>query len=247
MRPTTSRRITRCSRTIGPLVLALVGCAPAPTELDQLLACHDKAVGGPSLRALTAVEYDLEITEPTFSVQGHYRATRAGTMRIDIVAGGKRVFSEGFDHGAGWQMEADSTRRTPVSADGSAALRHGIEQPGHLWTLADMIPNGHAVELVAPDAGDDPASRILKVTLRDGFATWYWVDTTSCLVTKSRNFRAFHPDADSTRKWTETHRAGYERHDGVMRPMLEFNVDLLTGDTIGRGRVVSVRGHRADR
>jgi len=232
--------------------LVLLGCVgegnravrtPASPDADlaSLLACHDSAVGGPTLRAVVAVEYELEITEPGFTVQGRYRATRSGEARIDITAGGERVFSEGWDGNAGWQLPQGATDPVPTSEEGAAALRHGLEQPGHLWTLADMPSNGHTVEWAELDGEDRSGARVLKLTLADGFESWYWLDPASCLITRSRNFRAFHPDVDPERKWTETVFTDVEVRDGVTRAMTTFNVDLMTGDTIGRTRLLAVQ------
>jgi hypothetical protein len=214
------------------------------TELAALLRCNDRAVGGPALRSINEVSYDLTISEPTFTVTGHYTAVRGREVRIDIFAGDERVYSEGWDGTAGWQLPRKASERIPSSPEGAAALRHGLEQPGHLWTLADMPTNGHRVE-VAPRDGRDPAgTAVLKLTLEDGAETWYWLDAASCLVVRSRGFHAFHPDVDSTRKWTETRYTDFEVHDGVTRPMMTYNIDVVSGDTIGRTRVLAVNARR---
>jgi hypothetical protein len=209
--------------------------------LAALLACHDRAVGGSALRAMPSVQYDLEITEPKFTVRGTYLATRSGVARIDVFAGAERVFSEGWDGTAGWQLPRGATESIPTSTDGAAALRHGLEQPGHLWTLADMPRNGHHLQWAEPDSGDAGKARVVKLTLQDGFETWYGVDPNSCLIIWSRNFRAFHPDVDPARKWTETRFTDFRSREGVTRPWLSLNIDLATGDTIGRTRIVAIR------
>ncbi len=226
------------------VLVALAGCSSSEAELERLLACHDAAVGGPALRAFTEVAYDLEITEPTFSVQGRYVANRAGTMRIDVFAGGTRVYSEWFDGTRAFEQARDASEGVEVGGDAAAALRHGIEQPGHLWTLADMRANGHRVEWAEPDTTDRSDERALKLTLRDGFEQWYWVDPVTCRIARKRNFRAFHPTVDPTRKWTETRYADFEAHDGVTRAMTTFDIDVATGDTIGRTRIRSVTARR---
>lgn len=227
-------------------ILAVVACggaadtSVAPTDpLTALLRCNDRVIGGAALRAAAAVSYQLAITEPSFSVTGRYRAQRSGTAAIDIFADGVRVFSEGWDGTAGWQLGRDATERTPATAQAEAPLRHGIEQPGHLWTLADMRPNGHRVERV-DEAVPSTDTTLVHLTLRDGFELWFTIENASCLVVASRSFRAFHPDVDSTQRWTETRFANFERHDGVLRPMMSYNIDLVSGDTIGRTRILTV-------
>ena len=115
--------------------------------LAQLLACHDSAVGGPALRAVQRQEYRISIEEGGATLRGRYRATRDGRMRIDVFADSIRVFSEGWDGQHGWELAQGAAAPTPTSSPATATLWHGLAQPGHLWTLADMKRNGHAVAL----------------------------------------------------------------------------------------------------
>jgi hypothetical protein len=212
--------------------------------VSQLLACHDRAVGGPALRALQRVEYDLSIEEPGMSLRGRYRAARSGTsgrMRIDVYADSVRVYSEWWDGRQAWQLPQDATQPTPSKAEGSEALRHGLEQPGHLWTLADMARNGHTVALGGRDTIGGVAYYVVKLTLADGFTSWYWLNPSTCRIERSRNFRAFHPDQDATRKWTETRFDDFRVVQGVTRPHRDRTLDLATGRTIGTNRILAVR------
>jgi len=118
-------------------------------------------------------------------------------------------------------------------------MRHGLESPGHLWTLADMPRLGNRVEWATSRAGAT-GEREVHITLRDGFDLWYAVNLTTCQIVRSRTFRAFHPDVDSARAWLETHYADFAERDGVTRPMTSLNVNVATGDTIGRTRVLEV-------
>jgi hypothetical protein len=256
-------------------VLVLAGCAGPASEADseggtspfslaELLDCHDAAVGGDAVRRIERVEYDLRIQEPSFEVDATYVATRQGTARIDIFADGERVFSEGWDGEVGWQLRQGEVTPEPNSAEGAAALRHGIEQPGHLWTLRDMAGHGHSIREDPADTMDpavvtdreaatdpggeadreadaDPGLRGVHLTLADGAESWYGLDTASCLVTRTRDFRAFHPDVDPGKTWIETRFADFRETDGVVRAWSTYSIDLATGDTISVIRLVSVR------
>ena len=235
-----------------PLLGLLAACKPTPDDsansvlsrdasITDLLACNDRAVGGDALRQLQRVEFDLEIVEPTFEVEGVYVAARDSAVRIDIFADGQRVFSEGWDGSAGWQLKQGETEPVPTSEAGAAALRHGLEQPGHLWTLQDMVENGHTVELVADGGREVPGTRLVRLTLRDGFESWYRIDYANCHVVAKRDFRAFHPDVDSEERWIESRFEDFRSQDGVTRAWTTLDVDLATGDTVGRTRLVAVR------
>lgn len=234
------------------LVVPLAACGSAADdsvdELDSaganladLLACNDRAIGGDALRGARRVEYDLEIVEPAFTAQGQYVADRAGTVRIDIFVDGERVFSEGWDGSAGWQLPRGATDPVPTSEAAATPLRHGLEQPGHLWTLQDMTRNGHTVELVEDVEQSASGTHLVKLMLQDGFETWYRIDPSTCYVIGKRDFRAFHPDVDSEERWIESRFEDFRSEGGVTRARTILNVDLATGDTVGRTRLVSVR------
>ncbi len=233
-----------CTAAVASLLLCACGTANR-SELNKLLSCNDAAVGGATLRALDTVEQQIEIQEPDFSATGHFMISREGRMRIDIFIDDNRVFSEGFDGGQAWQMAGPATEPEPSSADGAAALRHSIEQPGHLWTLADMESRGHLVELQNRETLDGVDYTVIQLTLDDGFQNWYWINTDTCLIERNRNFRAFHPDLDAEKSWTETVFEGFQETDGVTRAHLVRTVDLQSGETIGTTRVIRVRSNPA--
>lgn len=245
--------MTQHARAIVLMVL-VAACAPrarspdarsatdraTAAELARVLACNDRAIGGPALRRVNRVRYEIQIEEPGFSAVGHYTAERVGRARVDVSVGGQRVFSEGWDGQAGWQLPQGATTPVAASADGAAALRHGLEQPGHLWTLADMAGNGHTVELVGRDSIQGTTYDVLKLTLRDHFESWYWLNPSSCLIERNRNFRAFHPDLDPKRKWTESLFEDYRVEHGILRSYLSHTVDMATGAVIGTTRILTV-------
>ena len=88
---------------------ALNGCGPAPLTVDQVIERNTQAMGGRSaIEAVQSIEIDLHIVDADFEVDGNYRATRPGRMRIDVRAGGKHVFTEAFDSGHGWQWKSEA-------------------------------------------------------------------------------------------------------------------------------------------
>jgi len=81
------------------LIMAVFAMPVHATELDSILSENARAQGGAQLADIQAVRIKLHIQEPTFEVEGVYTATREGRMRIDIYAGGQRVFAEGLMDG----------------------------------------------------------------------------------------------------------------------------------------------------
>jgi hypothetical protein len=221
--------------------LGLLG-APEPRDrsLADLLACHDSAAGGPALRAVRRLEYRLMVEEGGAKLRGRYLATRDGRMRIDVFTDGIRVYSEGWDGRRAWQLPQDSARPVPSAAQAGAALRHGLEQPGHLWTLADMPRNGHRLKLLGREPVDGTRYYVVRLTLSDGFRSWYLVDPTTCLIGRKRDFRAFHPDQEPHRKWVESAFDDFRTVAGITKPYRMRDIDRASGKIISTTRVLEI-------
>ena len=119
--------------------LVLVGCqAIEPVDLTQLIERHTESRGGKqAIEHVHSLRFDLEITEPGFTVRGDYLATRDGYMRIDIYSGDERVFTEALGPDGGWQLLQGATVPTDLSEDGEKALARGLTARG-----AEKDPSG---------------------------------------------------------------------------------------------------------
>jgi hypothetical protein len=92
--------------------IELLGCNRDRVTLDEVIARNTRAIGGrAAIEAIQAIEIELHITDPTFEVDGIYRAARPGRMRIDVSAGGKHVFTEAFDGKRAWQWEGEGSEQ----------------------------------------------------------------------------------------------------------------------------------------
>jgi hypothetical protein len=229
---------------VAALTLLAGGAPTVDPALNRLLACQDRAAGGAALRAVNRIEYDLAIEEQGHALTARYRAVRegnAGRMRIDVFVAGTRVYSEWWDGRQAWQLPQDAKAPIESRARGSEALRHGLEQPGHFWTLADMPRNGHTVALESADSADGTAYQVVKLTLADGFTNWYWVNPASCRIERTRSFRAFHPDQDTTKTWVEVVYDDFRSAGGITRPYRERTIDLGTGNVVATARILALR------
>ena len=227
-------------RMILGFCVAVWGTAAADSALNDILACNAAAVGGEqALERIDNLRIRLEIREPTFEVTGTYIASRDGEMRIDIEAGGERVFAEGLIDGRAWQWTPDAG----VDAsrpEGAAALRHGIESPGRFWTLGQLQARGLGIKLVeaGPPARDGEWQ--LRLTRADGSALDYFLDRESCLPTREVTQRAFHPDVDATEVSVETVFSEPEWFDGVLRFRRGESRNLDTGEWLGTTAILDV-------
>jgi hypothetical protein len=148
-------------------------------------------------------------------------------MRIDIFADGRRVYTEAFDGQRGWDLGAEGTAATVDPH--SAALWHGTQFPGTIFGLEDLEANGHRLEYSGRERLGGIDYYVLRITLSDGFVTYRYVNPTTWLIERGRDFRAFHPALDAHEAWIETLYSDYRRVDGVLRPFVSTNTDLGTG------------------
>jgi hypothetical protein len=226
------------------IALTLFVALPAELSLDELIARHTKAGGGrAAIEAVRAIELELRIVEPTFAVDAHYCAARPGRMRIDVSAEGERVFTEAYAGQAAWQWEKGKGVQD-VSPEGTAALRHGTQFPGTLFGLHELAANGHHLALLGRETLDGVSYHVLELTLSDGFVTHYYLDPTTYLLARRRDFRALHPDVDATKKWLEDRWTDYREVGGMMRAFTSSQVDVRTGEILQTTTLKSVRVSR---
>lgn len=223
------------------LVVAFQGQGAVAQELtlQQVIArCTEAAGGKAAIEAVQSVRIRLTIEEPTFKVEGDYRADRKLQMRIDIYSDQKRVYTEAYDGKNGWQMgDGPATDSKP---EGSAALLHGIITPGKLFGLHEQEAIGNQLELVGREIVDKVNYYMLKLTLKDGFVLQYYVNPDTWLIERSRDVRALHPDLDSTLKPKETVYSDFRKVAGVVRSFKSSTVDLNTGAVLSTDSILEV-------
>ncbi|HLF31501.1 MAG TPA: hypothetical protein VI566_10805 [Xanthomonadales bacterium] len=214
-------------------------------DLDAILALNAAAQGGDRLAQVTSIRHRLSIKEPGFEVAGTYVASRAGAMRIDIESDGQHVFSEGLLDGSAWQW----TPENGVNAQsdlGAAALLHGIEMPGHFYTLEAVRDRGANLTFAGAVTAGERSEWQIHVVLADGFERDYFIDQTTHRLTRERDRRAFHPDVDPTPVTVETRFEDPQWVDGVLVFKRQEQQDVDSGEWLGTTRVQSVELNVAD-
>jgi hypothetical protein len=233
--------------------LLLLGCAPAShaaqapaaasgaadLSVDEILARHIAALGGAdAIEAIQNIHIRPEVTEPGFSVQGDYRATRDGVMRVDIYADGDRVFAEGIDFQGGWQQQGDGAEITEISEAGYAALARGIEF--NLFGLHDLAGRGHSADIYGRETVDSVDYYIIHVTMVDGFERYFYISPANWLVERTREVSALHPDLDPEERAAETLHYNHQRHCDVLMATETRKIDLLNGEQTQHTQVQSI-------
>ena len=144
----------RCLVQLALALLAFAGCAhhSAPTSLGDILARNRAATWGANEPStIGSLEYEIHIKEAKFELDGIYKVNRLGQMRIDLYSGSKRVYTEGFDGESGWALNAEG-KASDESPTGSAALWHGTQFPGKIFTLDELPARGHRLESVGRES-----------------------------------------------------------------------------------------------
>jgi hypothetical protein len=227
--------------------LATAGCATSKAPdvgLDDLIARNTEARGGrAAIEAVHNLEVKLRIVEPTYSADGVWRVDREGRMRIDVFIAGKRVFTEAFDGQHGWQLPADAERAVAARPGGEAALRHSGQLPTNILGLHEMAGHGHRLDLADREEIGGIRYYVVVLTLDDGFATRYYIDPTSFLITRSRVHKALHPDADPTPTTIETVWSDFRQVAGVRFAFAARDTDLATGKLLQTTTLLEVRAN----
>jgi len=242
------RSVMRISIRLLCLTVA-VACASSPRaaspradlSLQDLINRNTEARGGrAAIEAIRSLEMRIRIEEPTYKAEGVYRVERAGRMRIDVLIGGKRIFTEGFDGKNGWQLPEGADHGRLASATAAAALGHSGQLPTNILGLHEVATHGHRLELKAREEVAGVRYYVVLMTLDDGFQTRYYVDPATFLIARSRVRKALHPDIDPTPTTIETVWSDFREVAGVKFPFRETQTDLATGKLLETTTLLAV-------
>ena len=219
---------------LASAILIAACAAPHASNIDR----HVEARGGETaIEAQNTIRVRVRVTEPTFTVEGDYRATRDGLMRIDIYADGNRVYTEALDGSEGWQMYGDGSI-AGHSEDGRRILAAGIA--GNLYGLHEYASLGHIVGDGQTETIDGFAYPTIDISYEGGREERLYLDPDSWLTVRQRGEYALHPDVDPTQEIFETLYSDFREVDGVMRAFQTRKINLRTGEIAQETQILSV-------
>jgi hypothetical protein len=210
-------------------------------SLGEIIERNTDAMGGRgAIEAVQSIQIELHIEDPSFEVDGTYYARRPGKMRIDVSSEGKHVFTEAFDGQYGWQWEGKGEQK-PATEKATAALRHGVELPGKLFGLHELRARGHKMKSIGRERIEGINYQVLQLILKDGYAVYLYVNPNSWLVTRRRDVRPLHVDADPTPTTIEQVSSDFHDVNGLKFPFATAETDLNTGKLLESAITKSVK------
>ena len=210
--------------------------APRPT-LAEVVRRNTRARGGAAaLDRMRSIGVDVEITEGGQTHNGHYAATRAGLVRIDVYAGGKHVGSEGIDRQGVWILGKDGPRPS-VAVGAGNALKHGAEN--HLFGWNRFPQRGHQLALMPSQTVEGVRYAVVRVRYSTGHVSYFYVDPLSWQAVRRRDERAYHPDVSQKQQRVESRSLDFQSVGGIVAAHRNEDYDLDTGKLLSVNRVLA--------
>ncbi|MDH3369141.1 MAG: outer membrane lipoprotein-sorting protein [Gemmatimonadota bacterium] len=234
----------RAVMAASSLVLAALYVVPAlPAQelsVNDVLSRYYEAAGG--VEKLTSV-MTRKMTGrmqvgPGVEAAFTMFAKRPAKMRMEFTIQGMTAV-QAFDGEVGWMISPfmGQTEPEPMPADVVQTIREDADFDG---PLIDFAAKGHTIEMVGKEDVQGTEAYKLKLTLKNGQVTYYYLDSESFLPTRTEARRTVQGmDINA-----ETFMSDYKSVDGMMLPFsiqvtgqgpqgqtlsienVEFNVDI---------------------
>jgi hypothetical protein len=198
--------------------LVLAGASAATPSTEDIIAHHVAARGGAQrLAALSVLDRSGKLIVPGFNLLLTVRdiKTRAGQYRQEVTLQGLTQV-QAFDGTAAWQVQPFQGRKDPslMSADEAKGLAQSADID---WPFVDAKRKGHTVENLGVEDIDGTAAYKLRVKLKSGNESTFWIDPDSWMVIRELDRQTVR----GAEQVTETDFGEYEQVEGVYVPMSE--------------------------
>ena len=208
-------------------------------SLSQVIGRHTIARGGAAkLDAVHALSTDVVISEKGSTLQGHYSCNDSPAWRIDVYDHGHHVFCEGLDGAEPWLWPASDSSAHEAVPDAKKTEIQGIEF--NLYGLHRFPARGHVLSLDGRELLDGVDYYVIKVVMKDSYETYLYVNPTTWMIDRRRDFRAFHPDIDPKKVYAEKRYGDFRRFRGIVSPFSEKQVNWKTGEEVNSTAVKSI-------
>jgi hypothetical protein len=209
--------------------------APAEPFVDGLVARHVAALGG--AERLQAIRSRIErgrYREGTFEIATYAAYRRPFYRVIGEPANALTEIHEAYD-GSAWEYYPDPGIVVRTVGPAAAASRHGaaFDDP-----LVDYALHGTAIADGGDVTIDGHASRLLHVTLADGFTEDVYVDRASEMIVAMERTVPMHAFGERLRTHNEL--SDYRPEGGVLYPHRFREIDTATGRLLTESTVGTI-------
>ena len=219
---------------LGAGIVSACATLPRPAAaltLADIVARNTQARGGAAaLDRMHSLLMESEWLEDGAKLSLRYAADRSGLVKVEAYLDGKYVGSEGVDKDGVWIMTKQGPKAS-VATGAANALTHGAEDKLFGWHR--FAERGHSLSLKAPETINGVTYQIVEVRYSSGHVSYFYVDPATWLAVRRRDERAYHPDADESKRKIETVYSDFRTVGGVVQAHNDTDVDLVTGKVMG--------------
>tara|TARA_R110000868_G_scaffold51823_13_gene163904 strand:- start:9123 stop:10226 length:1104 start_codon:yes stop_codon:yes gene_type:complete len=213
----------------------------AGPDAETIIARHIEARGGAeALHALHSLVFDHGVYR-----EGDFTSDGTAVMMLmrpyyKLVGHPEREpgFMEGYD-GTAWEWYQDPGLTVRTTGPASAASRHSTDVEGPFLDYADK---GSSIELLGSELIAGRPAYQIRLTQMDGFATDYFIDQESYLISASRRTAPIHAFGEAVT--TQSLHSDYRRVAGVLFPFAYIEVELASGAELNSMRWGEIEADR---
>jgi outer membrane lipoprotein-sorting protein len=186
---------------IAVAALAVIALPASAQTLDEVLANHYKAEGGlEKLRALNTLRMSGKMTfGPGMEAPVVMEKARPNKSRMDFTVQGM-TGTQAYDGKSGWMLMPFGGKKDPEPMP-DEMVKQMEEDADFDGPLIDWKTKGHTIELLGKEETEGAEAYKLKVTLKTGSVSTYYIDADTYLIIKTeskRRMRGAEVDGESS-------------------------------------------------
>ena len=186
---------------IAVAALAVIALPASAQTLDEVLAKHYEAEGGlTKLRALNTVRMSGKMTfGPGMEAPVVMEKARPNKSRMDFTVQGM-TGTQAYDGKSGWMLMPFGGKKDPEPMP-EEMVKQMEEDADFDGPLIDWKAKGHTIELLGKEETEGAEAYKLKVTLKTGSVSTYYIDADNYLIIKTeskRRMRGTEVDGESS-------------------------------------------------
>jgi len=199
-------------------------------DVDDILKNHFETIGQENLLEVNTIEAEGTALQMGMEFPFKMVNKRPDKLMLSFEVQGSK-FVQAYDGETVWAINPMSGSSDPVDVTGPEAdgLKENADMDGQLWNYKDK---GHQLDLEGTEEVDGTECYVLKLTKKNGNIDYYYLDTDSHLILKTKSKTMM----QGSEVETEAFLSNYQDMDGYIMPftteqkmngqtMLVINID----------------------